>query len=116
MNKHFTPEEVRRTFQLLGDQGIHRRGFLLLGGPGETKESVMETLAFADSLPLETLKVTAGIRIYPETELARTALREGVITEDTDLLFPTFYLAKGLEGWLHRTVGDWLADRPHWFM
>jgi radical SAM superfamily enzyme YgiQ (UPF0313 family) len=116
LNKHFTPEEVRRTFQLLGDQGIHRRGFLLLGGPGETKESVMETLAFADSLPLESLKVTAGIRIYPQTELARTALREGVITEDTDLLFPTFYLAKGLEGWLHRTVGDWLADRPHWFI
>lgn len=116
LNKHFTLEGVRRTFQLLGDQGIRRMGFLLLGGPGETKETVMESLAFADSLPLEALKVTVGIRIYPETELARTALREGVIAGDTDLLFPTFYRAKGLEGWLHRIVADWLADRPHWFM
>ena len=116
LNKHFTLEGVGRTFQMLGDQGIRRMGFLLLGGPGETRQSVEESLAFADSLPLEMLKITAGIRIYPETPLAATALREGLITEETDLLFPTFYLAKGLEGWLHRTVEDWLADRPHWFM
>ena len=28
-------------------------GFLLLGGPGETRETVVESLAFADSLGLD---------------------------------------------------------------
>jgi len=116
LNKHFTLDAVRRTLEMLGDQGIRRMGFLLLGGPGETIESVMESLAFADSLPLEALKVTAGIRIYPETELSRTALREGVIDEKTNLLFPTFYLARGLEQWLLRTVKEWMAPRSHWLM
>ena len=48
-------------------------GFLLLGGPGETRQSVEGSLAFADSLPLEMLKITTGIRIYPETPLAALA-------------------------------------------
>lgn len=116
LNKHFSLEDVRQTSQILGDQGIKRMGFLLLGGPGETKATVEESLKFADSLPLEGLKITAGIRIYPGTSLARTALREGLITETTNLLFPTFYLAKGLEDWLHPTVRQWIAERPSWLM
>lgn len=116
LKKHFSLTEIRRTFEILGDQGIRRMGFLLLGGPGETRETVMESLAFADSLPLEALKVTAGIRIYPHTPLAITALQEGVITEETNLLFPTYYLSRAVEGWLHPMVKDWIAHRPHWMM
>ena len=114
MNKKFSPEDVRRTSGMLAQYGIRRMGFLLLGGPGETKESVEESLAFADSLQLEAVKVTIGIRIYPETDLAKTALREGVITPDDDLLFPRFYLVKGLEDWLRETVKKYMAERPNW--
>jgi radical SAM superfamily enzyme YgiQ (UPF0313 family) len=116
LNKFFNLKEVRRTFEILGDYGIRRMGFLLLGGPGETKETVRESLEFADSLPLEALKVTAGIRIYPQTLLEGTALLEGTINRETNLLFPTYYLAKGLEDWLMPTVTEWLRARPHWMM
>ena len=100
MNKRFEPEEVRRISDLLAKHGIRRMGFLLLGGPGETRESVKESLAFADSLRLEMLKVTVGIRIYPRTLLAKIALEEGVISDADDLLFPRFYLRPELEGWI----------------
>ena len=40
MNKRFSPEDVRRTSDLLAAHQIRRFGFLLLGGPGETRESV----------------------------------------------------------------------------
>jgi len=116
LNKHFTLEEIRRTFQILGDQGIQRMGFLLLGGPGETRATVEESLAFADTLPLEALKLTAGIRIYPGTLLAARAQQEGLIGEKTDLLFPVFYLAERLKEWLLPTVKERLAQRPHWMM
>lgn len=72
-------------------------GFLLLGGPGETQETVGESVAFAESLRLDQLRITVGIRIYPETPLAQLAVREGVIAAEDDLLFPRFYLTPGLE-------------------
>lgn len=97
MNKQFLPEEVRQVSQRLRAHGIRRMGFLLLGGPGETQETVAASVAFAESLRLDQLRITVGIRIYPETPLAELAVREGVIAPEDDLLFPRFYLAHGLE-------------------
>jgi radical SAM superfamily enzyme YgiQ (UPF0313 family) len=97
MNKRFLPEEVRRISDRLAAHGIRRMGFLLLGGPGETQASVEESLAFADSLHLDGLKVSVGVRIYPDTPLAKTALQEGVILPEDDLLLPRFYLTPHLE-------------------
>jgi radical SAM superfamily enzyme YgiQ (UPF0313 family) len=114
MNKRFTPREVRQTAQLFKRYGIRQLGFLMLGGPGETRQSAGESLAFADSLPLDQLKVTTGIRIYPETALAGTAVADGIIAPDDDLLRPQFYLVPELQEWLPETVKRWMAERPHW--
>jgi radical SAM superfamily enzyme YgiQ (UPF0313 family) len=104
MNKRFTPEDVREVSERLAAHGIRRMGFLLLGGPGETRETVEESLAFASSLHLESLRVTVGIRIYPGTPLARRAVAEGFVKADDDLLLPVFYLAPGLEPWIQERV------------
>jgi radical SAM superfamily enzyme YgiQ (UPF0313 family) len=115
LNKRFDPPEVRRIAALLKKHHISSMGFLLLGGPGETKETVLESLDFAESLGLESMKVTSGIRIYPNTRLAEIAVSEGRIPAGDDLLQPTFYMAAGLENWLEETVGKWMETRPHWF-
>jgi radical SAM superfamily enzyme YgiQ (UPF0313 family) len=116
LNKKFNRDDVRQISNILKDYGIRRMGFLLLGGPGETKETVNESLEFADSLNLEALKITIGIRIYPYTPLAKTALQEGLIKADDNLLFPRYYIGKDLEGWLRETVNAWREKRPHWIM
>ncbi len=95
LNKRFTLEEVRQVSETLAEYGIRRMGFLLLGSPGETRESVEESLLFTDSLKLDSVKVTAGIRIYPHTPLAKKAVAEGVISSHDELLFPRFYLQEG---------------------
>ncbi len=105
MNKHFTPGDVRHSTELLAAHGIGVLGFLLIGMPGETRESVDESLELARSLPLQGLRVTVGIRIYPGTALARHALAEGVVASDEDLLQPRFYLAPGLEPWIRDRLG-----------
>jgi radical SAM superfamily enzyme YgiQ (UPF0313 family) len=97
MNKRFTPEEVRGISQALMAHGIRRTGFLLLGGPGETMDSVEESLTFAESLQLDLLSVRIGIRIYPHTRLARIAIEEGVVLADDDLLRPRFYVRAGMQ-------------------
>jgi len=116
LNKKFTPEEVRRVSALIKRHSIRQMGFLLLGGPGETRETVLDSLEFADSLNLDSVKVTQGIRIYPHTRLAETALSEGIIDSEDDLLHPTFYMAPRLSEWLRRTVKAWAIDRPHWMV
>jgi len=105
---------VRQISEMLFEEGIRRMGFLLLGSPGETKESIEESLDFADSLQLEALKITAGVRIYPHTSLAEKAIEEGMIASNDPLLFPRFYLAKGLGDWVPETLKKWAATRPHW--
>jgi radical SAM superfamily enzyme YgiQ (UPF0313 family) len=114
MNKRFKPEDVTQACKLLAENGISRMGFLMLGGPGETRDSALASLEFADSLELEALKVSVGIRIYPQTELADQAIREGTIAPDHDLLFPTFYVVRGLRDWLYEIVEDWMSKRPNW--
>ncbi len=114
MHKKYSPDAVRQTSAILKDFGIKRLGFLLLGGPGETRTSVEESLAFADSLHLDALKITVGIRIYPYTALVKTAIDDGLIHPEDNLLFPKFYIVKKLKGWLNETVKVWMSDRPHW--
>ncbi len=116
MNKKYLPANVREISERLKKFGIGRMGFLLFGGPGETKETANENLEFADSLDLEAMKITIGIRIYPHTSLQQTAIKEGLITPDDNLLIPKFYIAKGLEGWLRETVKAWMENRTHWVM
>jgi radical SAM superfamily enzyme YgiQ (UPF0313 family) len=115
LNKRFTPDEVARIANTLKKHRIRRTGFLLLGGPGETLETVMQSLNFAASLQLEAMKITAGIRIYPDTALARIAVAEGMITSGEDLIFPSFYITENLKDRLLETVDNWIQDRPNWF-
>jgi radical SAM superfamily enzyme YgiQ (UPF0313 family) len=114
MRKQYTLTEVRRTCDLLRQHHIRRMGFLLLGGPGETRESVEASLTFAEELDLDALKVSIGVRIYPNTDVSLQALKEGLIESEEDLLKPTFYLAKDLEGWIDDEVARRVSQRPNW--
>jgi radical SAM superfamily enzyme YgiQ (UPF0313 family) len=114
MNKKFSLDSIRRTSDILKAVGIKRMGFLLLGGPGETKETVEQSLAFADSLDLDLLKITIGIRIYPQTKLAKVAISDGMISPEDNLLIPKFYVVKEIEAWIRETVRFWINNHPNW--
>jgi len=113
-NKRFAPDDVRRISKMLHGYSVHRTGFLLLGGPGETRDTVKESLDFADEMDLEYMKITLGIRIYPQTPLALQSVREGIISNDDTLLFPAFYMVKDLGPWIEETTAAWLKHHPDW--
>ena len=114
MNKRFSPEDVAHAAGLFRDRGVRQMGFLLLGGPEETRDTVERSLAFADSLRLDAVRVTAGIRIYPQTPLHARAVEEGVVGPDDDLLRPRFYLRPALRNWLPARVQTLRQQRPEW--
>jgi len=86
--------------------GLRTLWIFLVGGPGETRESVEETLDFfhRHAAPGDVGFVSNGVRIYPNTPMARTALREGVIRSEAELIAPRFYFSPGLDR-------DWLRER-----
>jgi len=114
LNKRFTPKDVLEASRMLRAQGIQQMGFLLLGGPGETRDTVEESLSFIERLDPDLLKITIGVRIYPETPLARHAVASGFVSPDDSLLFPRFYLETGLEEWVENRVESWLKEHPKW--
>ncbi|UCD79706.1 MAG: radical SAM protein [Desulfobacterales bacterium] len=116
MNKRFDPNDIRRASDMFADAGIRRMGFLLLGGPGETRETVAQSFDFVESLALDALKITVGIRIYPYTKLAGIAVEEGRLAADDNLLLPRFYCVTELEEWLRKTVTERSENHPNWFI
>jgi len=113
LNKRFTRRDVIHDRSLLARVGIPVMGFLLLGAPGETRDSVLESFEFLDMLNPERVRLTVGVRIYPKTPLARYAERQGVVTPGDDLLRPTFFLEPGLRDWLPETAEAWASERSH---
>lgn len=100
LRKGFTLDDVTRAARLIRESGIHSTWFFLLGGPGETEETVGETLAFVEK-HLNYSKcltiVMTGIRIFPGTPLAESLLAGGLIAPETDLATPVFFFSPGLD-------------------
>jgi len=89
--KPFTPADVITAHKQAVDAGLHAAHYFLLGGPGETAETVDETLDAIEHLKKTVLFFFTGIRIYPHTGLYETSLKEGKITKETSLLEPLYY-------------------------
>ena len=108
-NKRFGLKKVQEVSKRLKAHGISRGGFLLLGGPGETRESVKKAFAFLESLKLEAVRITRGIRIYPKTAVYEQAAAKGVIPRSQNILHPAFYVEPG---WRNGWTPPWRSSRP----
>jgi len=90
--------------------------FFILGGPGETRDTIRETFDFIDRFvqPEDMAHLTAGVRIYPGTALAARAVDEGIVAPGQPLLEPTFYVSPALRGEaLEAAVAEETAKRPN---
>ncbi len=116
LRKDFTKEQAARMIRELQDEGMRVICFLLLGGPGETRDTVQESIAFLDEMAPDQVTVTVGIRIYPGCELADLAIQEGVIRPGQNLLPPTFYMAPAVSDWLYEYMREQCDARPGWVL
>jgi radical SAM superfamily enzyme YgiQ (UPF0313 family) len=99
LEKGFDAAKVREVAERVEKFGIKTLWIFLVGGPGETAETVEETLAFAAWRLRrgDAVYLTVGLRIYPGTTLHRIAIAEGVVPAGSTLLDPTFYFSSAIE-------------------
>jgi radical SAM superfamily enzyme YgiQ (UPF0313 family) len=92
IHKGYTVADVQRAVDMCHERGAPVSCSLLFGHPGETVETVRQSFEACDVMGFDAVDVTERVRIYPRTELAQIAIKEGVISDSPDeLLFPTFY-------------------------
>lgn len=110
--KEFGKEDVERACRYCEELGIRYYAPLLLGGPGENRETVEESVAFFDSLHPEYITVTVGIRLYPGIPLVKRAIEEHLIEPDDDLFWPRFYVSPEIRGWIDDYILRLAAKDP----
>lgn len=81
IGKKITPEQIIKAFDLLGEFGLSRGAYLMVGNPGESRETVNDTIKLIRRLRLDVPSVAVA-EIYPGTKLFELARDGGFISED----------------------------------
>jgi len=76
MMKGITRRQITRALELTRKNGIVSKGFFILGVPGESIDTMEETLNFLNGLPLDELNVNF-FTPFPGSHLYREVLQEG---------------------------------------
>lgn len=99
LEKGFDAARVHDVAQRVEQAGMGVLWIFLVGGPGETRETLEETLRFAEWRLSrgDAVYLTVGLRIYPGTTLQRIAEAEGILEQNDALLMPTFYFSPALD-------------------
>lgn len=82
INKGITMDMVKNAVDLTYKSGLKSMGFFILGLPGETAQTMEETIKFAKSLPLDAANFTIATP-YPGTVLWTMAKKNGSLTRDS---------------------------------
>lgn len=92
--KPFTFNEILNTSDICNKLDIDFAHFLILGGYGETKDTLKETFENSKKIGRTVFFPFVGMRIYPNTELYNISINENFISKSDDLLLPKYYISK----------------------
>lgn len=81
MKKRISLERVRQAFKDCRELGIRTQAFFLFGVPGETQETVEETIEFAKEIDADSTQFAIVIP-HPGTELYETCVEHGWLVYD----------------------------------
>jgi radical SAM superfamily enzyme YgiQ (UPF0313 family) len=96
-NKPFAVEDILRISDYCTELDIDFAHFLILGGYGETEETLKETFENSKKITRSVFFPFIGMRIYPGTKLHEIAIIEKVVKEDDPILEPVYYVSKDID-------------------
>ena len=119
LGRHFTSADLVETAAVCHRHQIPFMYDLLLGGPGETKETLRRTIELMRRAEADCVGLSLGMRIYPGTRMAEEVVQQGDLARNPnlygakennpDFLRPVFYIASefgdGLTAQVRKLVG-----------
>ncbi|MCL4195700.1 MAG: radical SAM protein, partial [Thermoguttaceae bacterium] len=119
------PEHLREAVACCRREGIAVMLDLLLGGPGETEETVAESIRFMKEIEPDCVGASVGMRLYPGTGVIDALGGEEALDRidgicrhyegPVDLLRPTFYISPHLGSRPARLVCELIGNDPRFF-
>ncbi|MCP4642401.1 MAG: radical SAM protein, partial [bacterium] len=109
-------EHIETTANACRGAGLAVMFDMLLGSPGETRDTIAEALSFMQGIDVDRVGLSCGVRVYPHTPLAQEVLGQGPLadnphlhgttTDNDDLLRPIFYVDAGIGEDIHAYVSS----------
>ncbi len=116
LKKEFDVDDLRRASELCHKYALKFCHSLIFGGPGETEQTVTETIALMDDMRPTAVIALTGIRVLPGTGMVEIALRDGQIDPDDNLLYPKFYISPALEDRLIERIEGYARSHSNWIV
>ncbi len=115
-------EDLLQTARACRNAGLAVMFDMLLGGPGETRESIERGIELMREAAPDRVGLSCGIRVYPNTPLAHAVLSQGplehnpdlhgTVTNNDGLLKPIFFVDRAVGDDIHRLVWSLVHDDP----
>jgi len=126
LGRHFTSSDLAHTADLCHRYAIPFMYDLLIGGPGETRETVRQTIELMREIDADCVGLSMGVRIYEGTKMAQWVLAQGNIeanpniygakTDNPNFLRPVFYISPDLGLEMVDTVCELVAGDTRFFL
>ena len=109
--------DVVSLVSILKEEGINYMFDLLIGGPGETEETLRITIGKARELDIPLAGISAGVRVYPDTPLGNAIAggfdKDGLYPKGEHTFYePVFYLSPSLGQDASLLINMLVADDP----
>lgn len=125
LGRDYGPEDIRRTAQACRDAGLVCMFDLLLGSPGETRDTLAEAIAFVRDAGPDCVGLSCGVRVYPNTPMAAMVRRQGPMEtnpnlhgareDNQDFLKPVFFVDAAVGGSIHAVVSEFVEGDERFF-
>jgi radical SAM superfamily enzyme YgiQ (UPF0313 family) len=113
LGRGYVAEDIANATGYCQEAGMAVMLDLLLGAPGETKESVVRTVELMKRIAPDRVGVAVGVRVYPGTPLARQVLsaegKAGLIGGE-DPVQPLFFLDPNVASYIFDLLDELIGD------
>ena len=126
LGRSFRSDDLVRTAGLCHKHGIPFMYDLLIGSPGETRETVRETIDLTRRVDADCVGLSMGVRICDGTKMAEWVRSQGDIASNPDIygakqdnpdfLRPVFYVSPHLGAEMVSIVGEMVSGDTRFFM
>ncbi|MFH0811367.1 MAG: radical SAM protein [Pseudomonadota bacterium] len=122
LGHNYTSDDLIRIGEICRKHNIVCMFDLLLGSPGETKESIEKTIRLMKKIEPDRVGISLGVRLYQNTQLGRKIIESskgslwdnpnlfGELEDNDSWLRPIYFcdasLGEDVEDWLSGIVGD----------